>query len=41
MKPSQKQTQRQPHFSKDSAKKSDFSAKMIDVQSLVLHAQKR
>lgn len=27
MKPSQKQTQRQPHFSKDSAKKSDFSAK--------------
>ena len=27
MKPSQKQTQRQPHFSKDSAKKSNFSAK--------------
>lgn len=27
MKPSQKQTQRQPHFSKDSAKKSDFSVK--------------
>ena len=27
MKPSQKQTQKQPHFSKDSAKKSDFSAK--------------
>ena len=27
MKPSQKQAQRQPHFSKDSAKKRDFSAK--------------
>ncbi len=38
MKPSQKQTQRQPHFSKDSAKKRDFSAKMTDVQYLVLLA---
>ena len=27
MKPSQKQTQRQPHFSKDSAKKRDFQLK--------------
>ena len=39
MKPSQKQTQRQPHFSKDSAKKSRFFQLKNDRRSVSRNAR--